>query len=77
MNDPGLLQSLVLGLLRGVAAAAGAWLVQKGYITSDQSPQIIGALLLLGSAAFTVIDKLVVKKKIAAALATTPPETPK
>ena len=69
----GMIQALVLGLLRNGAALGAGWLVTHGVMTGDQTQGFIGSVCFLGALCFTAYDKLVVHGKIATALATPVP----
>ena len=71
--DTGTLNAILLGLARNGAALAAGWLGTHGYITGDQTSQVSAALLALASAGLTILDKFVVKNKIAVAKATPVP----
>ena len=71
--DTATINSILLGLARNGAALAAGWLGTHGYITGDQTAQVSAALLALASAGLTIVDKFVVKNKIAVALATPAP----
>jgi hypothetical protein len=76
---PALFQSIILGLLRNVAALAGGWLVAHGVANAADEQSFIGSVCFLGALGFTAYDKLVVHKKIGDALVTpvaAPPAPP-
>ena len=65
-----LIQAIALGVIRNLAMAAGALMVSDGLINANQQNDVVGSLICLGGVAFTVIDKVKVKDKIAEAHAT-------
>ena len=69
--EPDFAQALTMGLARSLTAAGGAWLA--AHAGGSDAATYSGALLVLGSAAFTILDKFVVKAKIATALNTPVP----
>ena len=71
MND--LIKAIVLGVARNAAALAGGWLVSHGVASSADEQSFVGSVCFLAALGFTAWDKLVVKGKIAAALATPAP----
>ena len=46
----------VLGVVRAIMAAVGGLLVQKGYIDAVTLTAVIGALVTLGSAVWSVVS---------------------
>jgi hypothetical protein len=66
----GLMESIILGVLRSIATAGGAYLVSHGVMTSDQTSGFVGSVLFLGGVGFSVFDKLVVKRKLVVTAAT-------
>ena len=66
----GLVQSIILGMVRSAVMGFGAWLLTKGYLDGSTVTNVEGSLICLASAGFTVFDKFVVNKKIATAAST-------
>ena len=60
----GLIQAVILGIIRSSAASGGAWLANNGYASGDQVQGFIGSVCFLGSLGFTIFDKVVVDNKI-------------
>jgi hypothetical protein len=54
-----MLKPAILALIRQVLTVAGTALVAKGYIQESDIEPVIGALLTLGSVAWSVADKRV------------------
>jgi len=48
---------MFLGVVRAVLAAAGGWAVGKGYVDQETANQIGGALIVLGTAGWSVLSK--------------------
>lgn len=47
----------IKSLIRHLLSAAGGYLVAKGLISSDQLPEIVGAVATLGAAAWGIYSK--------------------
>ena len=47
----------IKSLIRHILSAVGGYLVAKGLVSSDQLPEIIGAIATLGAAAWGVYSK--------------------
>ena len=71
MND--LIKSIALGVVRNGAALAGGWLVSHGVASGADEQSFVGSVCFLAALGFTAWDKLVVKRRIAVALATPAP----
>ncbi len=54
-----MLKPAILALIRQILSVAGTALVAKGYIEASQVEPVIGAILTIGSAAWSVADKRV------------------
>ena len=65
-----LIKAIALGAVRNGAALAGGWLVSHGVASGADEQSFVGAVCFLAALGFTAWDKLVVKGKIATALAT-------
>ena len=52
-----LLKPAILALIRQVLTVAGTALVAKGYVQASEVEPLIGALLTIGSAVWSVADK--------------------
>lgn len=52
MND-----SSVKSLIRHALSAIGGYLVARGLVSTDQLPEIVGAIITIGSAAWGVWSK--------------------
>ncbi|HCY99810.1 MAG: hypothetical protein A3D16_20760 [Rhodobacterales bacterium RIFCSPHIGHO2_02_FULL_62_130] len=52
-----MLKPAILALIRQVLTVAGTALVAKGYVEASQVEPLIGALLTIGSVAWSVADK--------------------
>lgn len=61
----GLVQSILLGAVRAMAAGGAAWLVAHGYMTDSSTQGMIGSVLFLATLCFTAYDKFKVNTKIA------------
>lgn len=48
---------MFLGVVRAVLAAAGGWAVGKGYVDQASADQIIGAVIVIGTAGWSVWSK--------------------
>lgn len=72
----GLIKSMVLGIARNGAAAAGAWLVTHGYMAQNQMDGWLGSVMFLAALGFTVYDKVKVKQKLVTAVNLPPPIVP-
>lgn len=59
----------VASLLRTVGGMVGGYLIGKGYITAEQAPEIGGALLTIGIAVWSVVQKYNANKALQAAIA--------
>ena len=73
MND--LIKAIALGVVRNGAALAGGWLAAHGVASGADEQSFVGSVCFLAALGFTAWDKLVVKGKIATALATPVPAT--
>jgi hypothetical protein len=71
MND--LIKAIALGVVRNGAALAGGWLVSHGVASGADEQSFVGSVCFLAALGFTAWDKLAVKRKIGAALATPAP----
>lgn len=47
----------IKSLIRHILSAAGGYLVAKGLVSSDQLPEIVGAVATLGAAAWGIYSK--------------------
>ncbi len=47
----------IWGVVRTIAAAAGGYLVAKGLISSEQLPEIVGAIATLAAAGWGIYSK--------------------
>lgn len=47
----------IKSLIRHLLSAAGGYLVAKGLISSDQLPEVVGAIATLGAAAWGIYSK--------------------
>lgn len=47
----------IKSVIRHVLSAAGGYLVAKGLVSTDQLPEIIGAIITIGSAIWGVMSK--------------------
>ncbi len=65
-----LIKAIALGAVRNGAALAGGWLVAHGVASGADEQSFVGSVCFLAALGFTAWDKLVVKGKIAAAVAT-------
>lgn len=63
----GLIQAMVLGVARNLAAAGGTWLLSHGIVNADGAQSFVGSVCFLAALGFTAYDKLVVHGKIQAA----------
>lgn len=52
------MQAIVMGIIRAVLAGAGGGAVAKGYIDTAMLEQIIGAVIVLATIAWSVYDKV-------------------
>ncbi len=52
-----MLKSAILALIRQVLTVAGTALVAKGYVEASDIEPVIGALLTIGSVAWSIADK--------------------
>jgi hypothetical protein len=52
-----MLKPTILALIRQILTAAGTALVAKGYVEASEVEPLIGALLTIGSVAWSVADK--------------------
>ena len=52
-----MLKPAVLALIRQVLTVAGTALVAKGYVQASEVEPLIGAMLTIGSVAWSVADK--------------------
>ena len=52
-----MLKPAILAILRQILTVAGTALVAKGYVHASDLEPVIGALLTIGSAAWSVADK--------------------
>ena len=71
MNE--LIKAIALGVVRNGAALAGGWLVSHGVANGADEQSFVGSVCFLAALGFTAWDKLVVKRRISAALATPAP----
>ncbi|MCA3634255.1 MAG: hypothetical protein INF18_00870 [Methylobacterium sp.] len=46
-----------LGVVRALLAAGAGYLVGKGYLDQGTADQVVGALIIIGTAAWSVISK--------------------
>lgn len=54
---PNPVPAYVASLLRAGLTALGGWLVSKGYITADHTPEIVGAGLTVVAVVWSLIQK--------------------
>lgn len=54
--------SVIGGIVRTVLATVGGTFVAKGYVDADTLNQIIGAVIVLGTGAWSVFQKVRAKK---------------
>lgn len=47
----------IKSLIRHILSAAGGYLVAKGLVSADQLPEIVGAVITLGAAAWGIYSK--------------------
>ena len=52
-----MLKPAILALIRQILTVAGTALVAKGYVQASKVESVIGALLTMGSAIWSVADK--------------------
>jgi len=50
-------QDMIMGVIRALLAAIGGGLVSKGYVDEATSNTIIGAVITLGTAAWSIAAK--------------------
>ncbi|MEN6489035.1 MAG: hypothetical protein ABFD66_09185 [Smithella sp.] len=54
--------SIVMGVARALAAGASGWLIKNGYTKGDETDTIAGAIVLLVTILFSVLNKKKVNK---------------
>lgn len=69
MNPDTPVPAYVATVVRSVAATIGGWAIGKGYITAEQAPEIGGALLVLATVVWGLIQKHNAHKDLKAAIA--------
>lgn len=63
-----------LALLRHLLSMAAGAIVAQGVLTNDQATSLVGAIVTIFPIAWSLIEKVRVKKVIGLARAETPPE---
>lgn len=58
-----MITTLIGAIIRTVLATIGGTYVQQGLVTSDQLQQAIGAIIFLGTLAWSIIQKVRATKK--------------
>ena len=51
-------KNAILSVVRSILIAAGGWAVGKGYISEPGLQELVGAVMVIASAAWGAIDKL-------------------
>lgn len=59
--------SVIGGVVRAVLASVGGVLVSKGYIDDATLQSLVGAIVVIGTAGWSIVQKKSAAKKLAAA----------
>lgn len=58
MNNDSVIPAYIQALLRWAMTGVGTYLVQKGFVTDSQAPEIVGAALSVAAIVWSIINKI-------------------
>lgn len=57
------MNTMIAGVVRALLGALGGWVVQKGWIDEETLTQVVGALIVIATAAWSIWAKRSAAKK--------------
>lgn len=69
VSTPSPIPAYIGSIVRWAVGAGAGWLINKGYVTSDQTPELVGGAMALAAVVWSLLQKFQAHKTLKAAVA--------